>query len=100
VGATGIHITLTITATLVLTLAHVSPGIPVFLRVFNSTGGALVISVAATNPSGGSYSVTSKNTAGGSEINMAAGQTINAGIVYYFMGSAGSADGKLAFIAL
>jgi hypothetical protein len=47
-----------------LSLAHLGYGIPVFIRIFNSSAGGLTYSVSATNPSG--TSVTSSIAAPGS----------------------------------
>jgi hypothetical protein len=55
VGANRVDIALTMTAALTLTLTNLQMGVPVYVRAFNSTGGTLVLKIAATSPAGTAY---------------------------------------------
>src|SRR6266478_8789467 len=48
-GAAGVSVAIQITAALTLNLTQLSNAIPVYVRVFNSTAGALVFKIAGTN---------------------------------------------------
>lgn len=54
-GAAFVNVLLTYTAALTLTLTHLSVGASVTVTAFNSTAGALVFKLAATNPAGTAY---------------------------------------------
>jgi len=56
-GASRFDINFAITAAITLTLNNISMGAPVTIRVTNTSGGALVLKVAATAPSTTAYTV-------------------------------------------
>jgi hypothetical protein len=56
VNACGVAIEMLFTASVTLSLTHLALGVPVMIRVANSSAGPLTLAVAATQPGGAAYS--------------------------------------------
>jgi hypothetical protein len=91
-GASSVNITLQITAAITLTLTNVRYGCEVGVICGNASGGALILKIAASTPSGVAIAINGKisGSASGFANLTATGSSIGAGLSYIFYGRANS----------
>jgi hypothetical protein len=88
---TSVMLNISIAAALTLTLTHIGKGVPVFLRMTNSSSSNSVnFQLVMTDSSGNVLGVRGK-VAGGTEVDLAnTGFLLNQGSTYYFDGMSGA----------
>lgn len=86
-NACSVSISLTFTAAITLTLTNLRVGIPVSVKATNGSGGALVLKMNASTPSGTSYAISFINTAGAITNFVTTGWSASAGVSLVFIGN-------------
>jgi hypothetical protein len=102
-GASSVSVDLGITAAITLNLTNLAASVPVYIRVTNNSGGALVFKINGTNASGAAFTfVQAVFVSAGAETAMnTTGFSMANGTAQHFHGALiGGSANLLAFLSL